>query len=246
MSFGKAFWGKAAILFIGGALITSSLDAATIISNLSAAAFNAPGVGTVDFGSGAEVGAQFTLGSTSFDHIFFTLGIDAIGARSLGPNDVTVWLYGGDTSAPSGSPLLTIAPSGPFNGSLNDYVYTAPTDFTLTANTVYWLVASAVQNQEGWITFDNSIAGAQPTGAFATGPLAYNRSSSGIPTSLGDNRSAVAYAVDGTAVTASAGVPEPSSLALMIAAIASFGCCKLRSEGITRPAALPGEKSDSL
>jgi hypothetical protein len=220
-------FGKTAILLIGSAFITSSLYAATIISNLSAAAFNAPGVSATDFGTGAEVGAQFTMGSTSFDHILFTIGIDAIGTRSLGPNDVTVWLYGGDTSTPSGSPLLTIAPSGPFNGSLNDYIYTAPTDFTLAANTIYWLVASAVQNQEGWITFNNSIAGAQPTGPFATGPLAYNRSASGLPTSLGDNRSAVAYAVDGTAVTASAGVPEPSNMALMIVAIASFGAWKI-------------------
>jgi hypothetical protein len=215
-------FGKAATLFIGSAFITSSLYAASIISNLSAAALDAPGVGAVDFGSGAQVGTQFTMGSSSFDHISFTLGIEAIGTRSLGPNDVTVWLYGGDTSAPSGSPLLTIAPSGPFNGALNDYVYAAPTDFTLAPNTVYWLVGSAVQNQEAWVVFPDSIAGAQPTGAFATAPLAYNRSSSGIPTALGDNRSAVAYAVDGTIVTASAGAPEPSSFTLLIAAIASF------------------------
>jgi hypothetical protein len=220
-------FGKAATLFIGCAFITSSLYATSIISNLGAAALNGPGAGTVDFGSGAEVGAQFTMGSTSFDHVSFTLGIDAIGARSLGPNDVTVWLYGGGTSSPSGPALLTIAPTGPFNGSLNDYVYTAPTDFTLSANTVYWLVASAVQNQEGWVTFDNSLAGAQPTGAFATAPLAYNRSAAGLPTSLGDNRSAVAYEIDGTAVGAAATTPEPSSFALMIGAIASFACYKL-------------------
>ncbi len=220
-------FGKATILLIGSAFITSSLYAGTIISNLSAAAFNAPGVGAVDFGSGAEVGTQFALASSSFDHVSFTLGIDAIGARSLGPNDVTVWLYGGDTSAPSGSPLLTIAPSGPFNGFLNDYTYTAPTNFTLAANTIYWLVASAVQDQEGWITFSDSIAGAQPTGAFATGPLAYNRSSSGLPTALGDNRSAVAYEVDGTAVTTSATAPEPATISLVMIAIASLAGYRL-------------------
>jgi hypothetical protein len=219
---------KAATLFIGGAFITSGLYADTIISNLGAAALNAPGAGAVDFGSGAEVGTQFTMGPTSFDHAFFTLGILAIGNRSLGPNDVTLWLYGGDTSSPSGSALLTIAPSGPFNGSLNDYVYTAPTDFTLAANTVYWLVASAVQNQEGWVTFDNTLAGAQPTGPFATAPLAYNRSSAGLPTSLFSNTSNVAYAVDGTAVTGTATTaPEPSSFALAIAAIALFAGYKL-------------------
>ena len=89
--------------------------------------------------------------STSFDHIFFTIGIEAIGNRSLGPNDVTVWLYGGDTSSPSGSALLTIAPSGPFNGALNDYVYTAPTDFTLAANTNYWLRPAPCKiKKPGW------------------------------------------------------------------------------------------------
>jgi hypothetical protein len=228
-------FGKATRLFIGIAFVTSSLSAATIISNLSAAALDAPGAGAVDFGSGAEVGAQFTMGVTSFDHIFFTLGIVAIGTRSLGPNDVTVWVYGGDTSAPSGSPLLTLAPAGPFNGQLNDYVYTAPADFTLAANTVYWLVASAVQNQEGWVTFSNSLAGAQPTGAFATGPLAYNRSSSGLPTSLFSNISAVAYAVDGTAVTASGTAPEPSTIALALSAIASFAGYRLaRRRGFAR------------
>ena len=126
---------------------------------------------------------------------------------------------------------LTIAPSGPFNGQNNDYTYTAPTDFTLTANTVYWLVASAVQNQEGWVTFDNTLAGAQPAGPFATAPLAYNRSSSdGGPSDIpcqGDNRSAVDYEVDGTAVNASAVTPEPSSFALIIAAIVSFAGYRL-------------------
>lgn len=221
MSFRKA------ALLIGSACITSGLYGDTVISNVSAAAFNTPGVSAVDFGSGAEVGAQFTMGSTSFNNVSFTIGIDAIGTRSLGPNDVTVWIYGGDTSSPSGAALLTIAPSGPFNGSLNDYVYTAPTGFTLAANTVYWLVASAVQNQEGWVTFDNTIAAAQPTGAFATAPLAYNRSSGGLPTSLGDNRSVVDYEVDGTAVNGTATAPEPSSFGLMAAAIASFAGYRL-------------------
>jgi hypothetical protein len=218
---------KAATLFIGCAFITSSLYATSIISNLGAGPLDGPGAGGVDFGSGAEVGAQFTMGSTSFDHVSFTLGIEAIGNRSLGPNDVTVWIYGGDTSSPSGLALLTIAPTGPFNGSLNDYVYTAPTDFTLSANTVYWLVAGAVQNQEGWVTFDNTLAGAQPTGTFATAPLAYNRSAAGLPTSLFTTTSAVAYAIDGTAVGAIETAPEPSSFALMIAASASFACYKL-------------------
>jgi hypothetical protein len=219
--------GKVATLFIGCAFITSSLYATSIISDLGAAALDGLGAGAVDFGSGAEVGAQFTMGSTSFDHVSFTLGILAIGSRSLGPNDVTVWIYGGDTSSPSGSALLTIAPSGPFSGQFNDYIYSAPTDFTLSANTVYWLVASAVQNQEGWVTFDNSLPGAQPTGAFATAPLAYNRSAAGLPTSQFSNTSTVAYAVDGTAVGAAATTPEPSSFGLMIAAIVSFACYNL-------------------
>jgi len=218
---------KVAVFFIGSAFITSSLYADTIISNLSAAALDAPGVSAVDFGTGAQVGTLFTMGSASFDHVFFTLGIFAIGARSLGLNDVTVWLYGGDTSAPSGSALLTIAPSGPFNGQSNAYVYTAPTGFTLAANTNYWLVASAAIDQEGWIVFPNSFAGAQPTGAFATAPLAYNRSASGIPTALFSNTSAVAYEVDGTAVVSSAGAPEPSTIMLMLAAIVSFAGCRL-------------------
>jgi hypothetical protein len=227
--------GKAAALFIGSAFITSSLYATPIISNLSAAALDAPGLSAVDFGSGAQVGTQFTMGSTSFDHILLTLGIEAIGTRSLGPNDVTVWLYGGDTSAPSGSPLLTIPPSGPFNGTLNDYVYTAPTDFILAANTVYWLVAGAVQNQEAWVVFPDSFAGAQPTGPFATANLGYNRSSSGIPTDLFDSHSSVAYAVDGTAVTGSAAAPEPSTISLMMVAIASFaGCTLARRRGFAQ------------
>ena len=214
-----------ATLFVGSAFIASNMYAASILSNLSAAALDAPGVSAVDFGSGAEVGTQFTMGSTAFDHVSFTLGIEAIGTRSLGSNDVTVWIYAGDTSAPSGSPLVTIAPSGPFNGVLNDYVYTAPTGFTLAANTVYWLVASAVQNQEAWVVFPDSIAGAQPTGSFATAPLGYNRSSSGLPINLFDSHASPAYAIDGTAVNATA--PEPSSFALMVVAMVLFAAWKL-------------------
>jgi hypothetical protein len=209
---------KLAALIIGGAFVTAGLYGGTIISDLSAGPLSS----AVDFSPPAQVGTQFTMGSTSFDNVSFTLGLLAVGARSLGPVDVTVWIYGGDTSSPSGSALLTIAPTGNFNGSLNTYVYTAPVDFTLDANTTYWIVAQSVQNQEGWVTFSNF----QPTGPFATAPMGYNRSSSGLPTSIFSSTDTVAYQVDGTAVVAASGVPEPSTFGLVSIAALLIGCCR--------------------
>lgn len=45
---------------------------------------------------------KFTTGATAFNTLSFILEIEAIGNRSLGPVDVTVSIFGGDTSMPSG------------------------------------------------------------------------------------------------------------------------------------------------
>jgi len=218
------------LLIAAGVCLGSTAFGATIISNLSAAGLSDPGVGAVDYSNPAEVGTLFTMGGTSFNNVSFTLGLEATGNRSLGPLDVTVQIFGGDTTSLSGSALLTVAPTGSYNGAVNYYTFTAPTDFTLDANTNYWIVATSVQDQEGWVTFPNTVANRQPKGLFATAPLGFNRSGSGLPTSIFSPDGAVVYGVDGTAVTGNVGAaPEPSTFAMIAIALAGSALIRRRA-----------------
>ena len=221
---------KCGLVLIAGLSAAAGGFGGVIISDLGAAALGAPGTSAVDYSSPAQVGTQFTMGATSFNNVSFTLGLFANGNRSLGPLDVTVQLYGGTTASPSGSALLTILPAGPYTGQSGDYTFTAPSNFTLQANTIYWLVAGSVQDQEGWVTFNNTLSGRQPTGAFASAPLGYNRAASGLPTSLFSSTDTVAYEVDGTAVVGGA-IPEPSTLAMIMIGLGITGPSRAGSTG---------------
>jgi hypothetical protein len=180
-------------LLISGFMFLAAIPSAfatTLISNL-------PGQDNPDYnlsvGNGITYGEGFTMPDVAFILNSVTLDMNLNGNTSP-----VIQLWSDNSSNLPGSVLLTFTnPSyNPNSTQILPYNFTAPTTFTLQANTIYWLVAGTDNNNS---VFWNSDPG---NGTTPTGAATYFGNENG----LGSSTSQIAsYSVDGTAV-----VPEPS------------------------------------
>jgi hypothetical protein len=195
----RAAAAAAVALLLAGA--AGRAQAGLIVSNLSQ---------TPDFGSN---GGKFTAQSFTVGGVSQTLGSVTLRLENTANVDQTVTVHLFDNTTQNGfdvpgSSLLTI---GSFTipartTSLADHTLSAPSAFTLQANTTYWLEADTELNIVEW---------AETSSTTTTGPGtlgSHAESSSNPPQWLASSSGRRQLEVDSAQVT---GVPEPSGLALL-------------------------------
>jgi hypothetical protein len=193
--FGGAALGAAAALLVAGA--AGRAQAGLIVSNLSQTR-----TGLTDEAIEAQ---SFTVGGVSqtLDSVTVRLGNDGGGAETI-----TVHLYSNNGSVPGSSQLTIGSVNIPaLTTSFADYTLSAPSAFTLQANTTYWLEADTGDTDPvHWAVTSSTTT----TGPGTLGARVFSPSPPAPPWFSGSGRLQVE--VDGTPVAA---VPEPSGLALL-------------------------------
>jgi hypothetical protein len=196
--FGGAALGAAALLWAGAA---GRAEAGLIVSNLGQ---------TVNGVNGSLNTAQsFTVGGVSQTLGSVTLRLEN---PAVADQTVTVHLFNNDTSMgfdQPGSSLLTIGsvtlPA--HTNSFTDFTLSAPSAFTLQANTTYWLEADVP-------TTGGPVNWAETTSTTTTGPgtLGSWAEAISLPGWTVETSGRLQLEVDSAPVAA---VPEPSGLALL-------------------------------
>jgi hypothetical protein len=196
--FGGAALGAAAALLWAGA--AGRAQAGLIVSNLSQ---------TQNFVGGEQFTAQsFTVGGVSQTIGSVTLRLEN---PSNGAETVTVHLFDNTTQNGNGVPGSSLLTIGSFTipamtNSFADHTLSAPSAFTLLANTTYWLEAEAGLGIVEWAaTNSTTTTGPGTLGSYAEAP-------GSPPHWLAFSSGRLQLEVDSAPVT---GVPEPSGLALL-------------------------------
>ena len=195
---------------------------AVIISNLP---FGNPGIVSNAFAVNLNVAAGFSMPAGpnySLDSV--TLELTLFSSFS----GVTVSLYGGDSSAPSGAALAVLSnPSLPAPGTHQPYTFTPAGALTLNASSNYWIVLDGAGSSSSSVEWSAGSA-APPTGL---GTFLGQRQAAALPPTtpmtLGNNLIA-AFEVNGTSQATNGQVPEPGTITLLGAGFAALAFLRRR------------------
>jgi hypothetical protein len=159
--------------------------------------------------------------------------------RGTGFNSNVAFQIRGDASGqPSSSVLFTFDPANVSGGGTQTVSFPAGSPFTLTGNSTYWLVGSTSSGQINW---QDSSPNTLPSGSGATfGTYALSNDSGSNWTITAAN--APIFQLEGTL----AGVPEPSSLALVgtVACVGAVVGWRRRRTGRLEQAGATGQSAD--
>lgn len=169
-------------------------------------------VGEPDEGIQSVFAASFTMPTQSYSLTDVLLRLNFYD----GPDEVKVTI---NLDSGSGTPgaQLALLNDPPAAGAPDNYLFTPPSLVTLAANTTYWLVV----DNEGRTGFGWVEGVEQPTGVAAFNGYAVSLSNgfAWMPFSDYDLR----FTINGEPITATAGVPEHGSTAMLLgAALLSF------------------------
>jgi hypothetical protein len=213
----------AAILLFGLPCLATTIISSDPGGDLAANPVSENGTFTINGTPLISASAGFTMGSTSFDLTSVLVELLAVGIGQFDSSVVVADLFGGTSSNPSGSSLVSLTPaSGTISGDEYVLSLTPASAFTLDAATTYWLVLSAVSSVGGNLGWDSGASAA--SGSFAT--YVGGRQSVGSSPATGVNGANYIFEVNGTEVGADVGgdeVPEPRAVSAMLMGLFLLG-----------------------
>jgi hypothetical protein len=208
-------------LVIAGLLalaLATPARAALIIGNLPGNDGFTSAIGQV-----GSIGAGFTM-TSSFALTSATLRLNVPSGQT--PTVLVMSDTGGSPPNPSTTLFTFTDPA--FGSGTQNYVFTPPLPFTLTAGTTYWLVIEGNAATLGTLWLGNRPL-LTPTGTGATSAGGRFSDTGFPPTNI---ESLVnSYEIDGTPVTA---VPVPPTLLLGLVGLGAGGVARLRRRMIGR------------
>ena len=184
------------------ATIITNLPHTGNVTNLIAAISNNLGAGFA-----MPAGGNYTLDSLTLQMTVFP-----------GFTLVDVSLYGGTATAPTGAALANFTNPSFIAGS-QPYIFTPSSPFTLQASTNYWIVLQGDGPTQNTVNWNSTNPGTTPTGLATF--LGQTANSSLPPSAADTSGNRFGFQVDATPVQIS-GVPEPSTYALVGAALAGL------------------------
>lgn len=204
----KAFHRIAAV----AVLLASHASAATIISNYPQSVQSV--VSTFAIANNLATGFAMPAGGNyTLDSVTLQLGLFS------GFTLIDVSLFGGTATAPTGSALTGFVNPSFVTGN-NAFTFTPSTPVTLQASTNYWIVLQGDGPSANNVNWNSSSPGVTATG-LAT--FLGQTSDSGLPpTTAVTGSTRFTFQVDATLQQQSTGVPEPSTCALVGAALAGL------------------------
>jgi hypothetical protein len=220
------------MLALGALMVGSAAQADPIISNMTPTDTNQSAIANVN----GSKGQQFTINSGSTDYTLNSADLKMafdkfVGGISSNPDPGAaiplLQLFSNNTSNLPGSALLTFTnPTFNYSTTAQNYTFVAPSAYTLTAGTSYWLVLSKSTastdnvNRILWKGGLSSNAAFLPTGPGATAISSGNRFSGSATPPIGTSSNISQYTINATSNATT--VPEIDALA-GTAALAMLG-----------------------